>query len=111
MTGLLDALKLDIHEHAPGAGPRHVRGATLIAIRWVAIIGQTATVLIVAVLFEMTAALVICLTAIVASAMLNLFLSFRFGGRRQLTQRFVLASLAFDTDPIGFAARLDGWVA
>ena len=70
-----------------------MRGATLIAIRWVAIIGQTATVLIVAVLFEMTAALAICLAAIVASAMLNLFLSFRFGGRRQLTQRFVLASL------------------
>jgi two-component system, sensor histidine kinase RegB len=108
MTGLLDVLKLDIHEYAPGAGPRHVRGATLIAIRWVAIIGQTATVLIVAVLFEMTAALVICLAAIVASAMLNLFLSFRFGARRQLTQRFVLASLAFDTAQLALLLGLTG---
>lgn len=108
MAGPLDVLKFDAHEDAAGIGPQHVRGATLIGIRWVAIVGQASTVLIVAVLFGLSTALVACLAAIVASAMLNLFLSVRFGGRRQLSHKNVLLSLAFDTTQLAFLLGLTG---
>lgn len=108
MVSLLDALKFDARKDAQDMGSQHVRGATLIAIRWVAIIGQASTVLIVAVLFELSSALVACLAAIAASAMLNLFLSVRFGGRRQLSHQNVLLSLAFDTAQLAFLLGLTG---
>lgn len=108
MVGLVDAFKLEIFEDAPGAGPRHVRAETLIAIRWIAILGQAVTVLIVAVLFELTASLIACMAAIVASAMVNVFLSVRYGGARQLSNRSVLLSLGFDTVQLAFLLGLAG---
>lgn len=108
MISIRDAFLFDIYRDAPGAQPGHIRAETLIAIRWVAIFGQAATVLIVHFGFGFQTPLLVCMTAIGASAALNLFLQARYKGARQMSLRDAFLSLGFDAAQLAFLLALTG---
>lgn len=108
MVGIREAFKLDIYTDAPGMRPRHIRAATLIAIRWVAIAGQLATVLFVHFVLGYETPLLICLAAIAALAGVNVYLRSRYAGARQMRRRDALYSLGFDAIQLAFLLGMTG---
>ncbi len=105
---MLEAFKLDIFNDAPGARPRHIRARTLIAIRWVAIVGQLATVLVVHFGLGYETPITVLLIAIACSAVLNLALRAKYRGARQMKRRDALFSLGFDAVQLAFLLALTG---
>ncbi len=75
-------------------GPVRIR--TLTALRWLAVAGQLAALLIVHFAFGFPVELGLCLGAIAASAWLNLFVALRFSPQRFLTEGEATAYIAFD---------------
>jgi two-component system sensor histidine kinase RegB len=73
-----------------------LRLVTIVRLRWIAILGQLATVCAVAFWFEFPLPLGLCLSFIALSAWLNVFLVLRFPTRQRLTTRFVTALLGYD---------------
>ena len=73
-----------------------VRLNTLIRLRWLAVAGQSATVLLVAYGFEFPFPVLPCLALITASALLNLILAFRFPAAYRLTPLAAFGVLTFD---------------
>ncbi|MDD9911196.1 MAG: ActS/PrrB/RegB family redox-sensitive histidine kinase [Ahrensia sp.] len=73
-----------------------IRLDTLIRLRWYAIIGQFGAVLVVAFGFQYTLPLLPCLVLIAVSALLNLFLAWRYRTNFRLDSRNAFALLAFD---------------
>jgi len=73
-----------------------VRLRTLTALRWLAVAGQTAAILLVHFGFGFPAPLGFCLSVIAASAWLNLFTILRFSPQRFLSDREAAAYIAFD---------------
>ncbi|MEZ5945546.1 MAG: ActS/PrrB/RegB family redox-sensitive histidine kinase [Hyphomonas sp.] len=81
---------------------------TFIALRWLAVAGQTAAVLFVAFVLKFDVPLAACLAIIAASAWLNVFLSFAFQSQR-LTQRWeATVQLAFDTIQLAALVAVTG---
>ena len=74
----------------------HLRLNTLIRLRWLAIIGQSAAVLIVAYWLEFPLPVSLCFALIALSAWLNLFLAFRYPATHRLPPPFALGILLFD---------------
>ena len=74
----------------------HLRLNTLIRLRWLAIVGQSAAVLIVAYWLEFPLPVSLCFALIALSAWLNLFLAFRYPATHRLPPPFALAILLFD---------------
>ena len=74
----------------------HLRLNTLIRLRWLAIIGQSATVLFVAYWLEFPLPVSLCFALIALSAWLNLFLAFRYPATHRPTPKFAFAILLFD---------------
>ena len=74
----------------------HLRLNTLIRLRWLAIIGQSATVLFVAYWLEFPLPVSMCFALIAASGWLNLFLAFRYPPTHRLPPGFAFAILLFD---------------
>ena len=74
----------------------HLRLNTLIRLRWLAIIGQSATVLFVAYALEFPLPVSMCFALIAASAWLNLFLAFRYPASHRLPPAFAFGILLFD---------------
>ncbi|MEO3386538.1 ActS/PrrB/RegB family redox-sensitive histidine kinase [Mesorhizobium sp. CAU 1741] len=74
----------------------HLRLNTLIRLRWLAIVGQSASVLIVAYWLEFPLPVSLCFALIALSAWLNLFLAFRYPAAHRLPPRFALGILLFD---------------
>lgn len=74
----------------------HLRLNTLIRLRWLAIIGQSAAVLIVAYWLEFPLPVSLCFALIALSAWLNLFLAFRYPATHRLPPHFALGILLFD---------------
>ena len=74
----------------------HLRLNTLIRLRWLAIIGQSAAVLIVAYWLEFPLPVSFCFALIACSAWLNLFLAFRYPATYRLTPVSALVILTFD---------------
>ncbi len=74
---------------------------TLIWLRWLAIAGQSAAVLIVAFMFEFPVPVLWCFALIVLSAGLNLYLSFRFPSTHRLSPLSALGILTFDALQLG----------
>ncbi|MFN3313444.1 MAG: ActS/PrrB/RegB family redox-sensitive histidine kinase [Hyphomonas sp.] len=70
---------------------------TFIALRWLAVGGQTAAVLLVAFGLGFDLPLALCLAIIAASAWLNVFLSFAFPPQRLTRGWEAVLQLAFDT--------------
>jgi len=85
---------------APGQGLAPVFGRlrlrTLILLRWLAVMGQTATVLSVHYLLEFHLPLAACLGVIAASAGLNVWLTLTAQTRRFAKDREAFGQLAFD---------------
>ena len=74
---------------------------TLIWLRWLAIAGQSAAVLFVAFVLEFPVPVALCFALIALSALLNLFLSFRFPSTHRLSPLPALAILTFDALQLG----------
>lgn len=87
---LADLRKPDILE------TNHLRLTTLIRLRWLAIVGQSAAVLIVAYWLEFPLPVGLCFALIALSAWLNLFLAFRYPAAHRLPPHFALGILLFD---------------
>ncbi|WP_159588748.1 ActS/PrrB/RegB family redox-sensitive histidine kinase [Chelativorans xinjiangense] len=75
---------------------RSLRLATLIRLRWLAIVGQSAAVLVVAFWLGFPLPVGPCFVLIAASAWLNLYLTFRFPASHLLPPLSALAILTFD---------------
>lgn len=88
-------MALDYRTHEPAQFHR-LRLNTLIKLRWLAIVGQSAAVLLVAYWLEFPLPVGPCLALIAASAWLNLFFTFRFPASRLLDPPAALGILAFD---------------
>ena len=74
----------------------HLRLNTLIRLRWLAIIGQSAAVLVVAYWLQFPLPVSLCFALIALSAWLNLFLAFRYPASHRLPPSFALGILLFD---------------
>ena len=86
----------------PDTQSTRLRLNTLIRLRWLAIGGQSATVIAVAYWLEFPLAVGVCFALIALSAWLNLFLAFRYPATHRLRPAAALAILLFD------AAQLAG---
>ncbi len=69
---------------------------TLIRLRWLAIAGQSAAVVVVAFWLKFPLPVAACFALIACSALLNLLLGFRFPATHRLEPRAALAILGFD---------------
>ncbi|MBS3648969.1 ActS/PrrB/RegB family redox-sensitive histidine kinase [Pseudaminobacter sp. 19-2017] len=70
---------------------------TLIRLRWLAIVGQSITVILVAYWLEFPLPVSLCFALIACSAWLNLFLTFRYPSTHRLAPIAALATLLFDS--------------
>ena len=70
---------------------------TLIRLRWLAVFGQSAAVLVVAYGFEFPLPVSLCFALIACSAWLNLYLTFRFPATHRLDPLAALGILSFDS--------------
>lgn len=85
-----------------------VRTETLIRLRWLAILGQTLTILFVAFALEFPLPWFICLSLVALSALLNIALSRRYRSTHRLESSKVFALLAFDIMQLGILLYLTG---
>ncbi len=94
---MLYSAVMDAKPSRPEPTPiHHLRLNTLIRLRWLAIIGQSATVLVVAYWLEFPLPVSLCFALIALSAWLNLFLAFRYPPTHRLPPGFAFAILLFD---------------
>ncbi len=89
---------------------RNVRLDTLVRLRWLAVIGQTAAVLVVHSVFDFTLPLTACLLVIGCSAALNLALRLRFRPIERLEPDRAAWLLAFDIVQLALLLFLTGGV-
>ena len=89
---------------------RNVRLDTLVRLRWLAVGGQTAAVLIVHYVFDFTLPLTACLLVIGCSAALNLALRLRFRPIERLEPERAAWLLAFDIVQLALLLSLTGGV-
>ena len=80
----------------------------LIRLRWLAVVGQSATVLAVGYWLEFPLPVSLCFALIVASAWLNLFLTFRFPPTHLLNPWAAFGILAFDALQLGGLLYMTG---
>ena len=85
-----------------------LRLRTLLALRWLAVIGQTAAVLFVYGVLEYELPLGLCLGAIAASAWLNIFLAFWLPSQRLVSEWEAAGQLAYDILQLAFLLALTG---
>jgi two-component system sensor histidine kinase RegB len=89
---------------------RKPRLTTLVRLRWLAIAGQTATVMFVALYLQFNFAVGICFALIACSAWLNLYLAFRFPTNHRLSPTAASIVLAFDILQLAGLLYLTGGV-
>ena len=99
----------DLHRR-PDAS-RRLRLNTLIRLRWLAVIGQSTTVLIVAYGLIFPLPVIPCLALIACSACLNLLLTFRYPATHRLTPTAALVILTFDALQLTGLLYLTGGLA
>lgn len=99
MTELIQPASQEIH---------HLRLNTLIRLRWLAIVGQSAAVLIVAYWLQFPLPISLCFALIALSAWLNLFLAFRYPATHRLPPMFALGILLFDALQLGGLLYMTG---
>ncbi|WP_394888753.1 ActS/PrrB/RegB family redox-sensitive histidine kinase [Mesorhizobium sp. AaZ16] len=75
---------------------QRLRLNTLIRLRWLAIVGQSVTVIIVAYWLDFPLPVSLCFALIACSAWLNLLLTFRYPAAHRLTPRAAFITLTFD---------------
>ena len=77
--------------------PDRLRLNTLIWLRWLAIVGQSITVLVVAYVLHFPLQVSFCFTLIACSAWMNLFLAFRYPAAHRLAPPAAFGILVFDS--------------
>lgn len=91
---------------APPAFPRaslaaaptgRVLSRTLVLFRWIAVFGQTTTILVVAFVLRYDFSLTLTLAAVGASALLNVYLTLRYPASKRLSDNEAALYLAYDT--------------
>ena len=87
---------------------RRVRARMLVLLRWMAVGGQTATVIFVEFGLGYDLDLAKCLAVIAASAWLNIFLSAAWSGQRYVSDREASAQIAFDIVQLSVLIALTG---
>ncbi len=92
-------------------GRRGLRLRTLMLLRWVMILGQTAAVLWVRYALNFDIPVAPCLTVIVAAAVMNLSFGMAWPGARLALEREALFQLAFDLVELSLLLMLTGGVA
>jgi two-component system sensor histidine kinase RegB len=85
-----------------------VRLRTLIALRWMAIGGQVAAIVVASAGFGLMLPLWHCALAIAASALLNLLVTFRFPPNKRLSEAEALLTLLFDLAQLAFLVAITG---
>jgi two-component system sensor histidine kinase RegB len=88
--------------------PDRLRLNTLIRLRWLAIVGQSATVLAVAYWLAFPLPVSLCFALIACSAWLNLFLTFRYPSAHRLSPPAAFATLLFDSAQLAGLLYLTG---
>jgi two-component system sensor histidine kinase RegB len=88
-----------------------LRLETLVRLRWVAVLGQLATVLLVHFALGFQVPLAACLAAIAVSAWLNIFLSLRWRGSQRVGAGSAGWLLAFDVLQLALLLYLTGGLA
>ncbi len=97
---------------APVRGPDGRLGLrTLILIRWIAVAGQTVTILTVHFGFDFKLPVLACLLVAAATALSNLFLALRLAPRARLGDRGAALLLGFDMLQLGVLLYLTGGLA
>ncbi|MEZ5930348.1 MAG: ActS/PrrB/RegB family redox-sensitive histidine kinase [Alphaproteobacteria bacterium] len=91
-----------------GSGERRARLRTLTLIRWVAIVGQAFTILLVDLSFEFHLQLLPLLLAVALSGLINLYLEFGFSATTRLTERAAAFLLGYDLLQLTFLLALTG---
>ncbi|MEL6258974.1 MAG: ActS/PrrB/RegB family redox-sensitive histidine kinase, partial [Pseudomonadota bacterium] len=91
-----------------GAALGRTRLRTFIGLRWIAVVGQTLAVLLVAFGFNFNIDVARCLAVISSSAWLNVFLTIAFPSQRLATEREAGLQLAFDVLQLGVLIALTG---
>ena len=81
---------------------------TLIRLRWLAIVGQSVTVIVVAYWLRFPLPVSLCFALIACSAWLNLFLTFRYPSTHRLPPNSALATLLFDSLQLACLLYLTG---
>jgi two-component system sensor histidine kinase RegB len=98
----------DASEGLLSVSERRVRARMLVLLRWMAVAGQTITVLIVELVLHFDLNLALCLGVIATSAWLNTFLSAASPGQRYVDDREAAAQLAFDIIQLSTLVALTG---
>jgi two-component system sensor histidine kinase RegB len=98
----------DTMANAADFGARRLRLATLIRLRWLAIVGQGAAIAFVDQVFGFDFPSALCLLLVGLSALLNLTLRLRYPASLRLGQWPALALLAFDVLQLGGLLFLTG---
>ncbi|WP_309086336.1 ActS/PrrB/RegB family redox-sensitive histidine kinase [Chelativorans sp.] len=87
---------------------RSLRLKTLIRLRWLAVVGQSAAVLVVAFGLGFPLPVAHCFALIAASAWLNLYLTFRYPAAHLVPPKAALAILTFDASQLAGLLFLTG---
>lgn len=87
---------------------RSVRARTLVLLRWMAVVGQSTTVLFVQFFLGFELELAACLAVIAASAWLNTFLSVATTGQRFVRDAEAAGQLAYDICQLAVLVALTG---
>ncbi|MDH3660458.1 MAG: ActS/PrrB/RegB family redox-sensitive histidine kinase [Alphaproteobacteria bacterium] len=91
-----------------GSGERRARLRTLALIRWVAIVGQAFTILLVDLSLEFDLPLAPLLLAVALSALINVYLELGFSASTRLTERAAFLLLTYDLLQLTFLLALTG---
>ncbi len=100
---MVDATDLDL-----GRKSRRLRVDTLVRLRWIALCGQAASVLITHFALGFPLPLGLCLLVVAASACLNIAVRWRFGRSDRLEDRPAAAILAYDIIQLAALLYLTG---
>jgi two-component system sensor histidine kinase RegB len=99
---------------APAAAPSRARGrvrlGTLSNLRWLAIAGQSAALLVVHSFLELRVPLILCVAPIAVSALLNTVLAVAYPSARRLGSREASGFLAYDIVQLGVLLFLTGGI-
>jgi two-component system, sensor histidine kinase RegB len=88
-----------------------LRLRTLVALRWLAIVGQTISIAIISFWLGFDLPLTNCFSAIAASAWFNIVLAFALPSQRMLKQWEAAGQLAFDILQLAFLVYVTGGIA
>jgi two-component system, sensor histidine kinase RegB len=97
--------------HAQGPRANWVRLRTLVLLRWMAIAGQVAAILVAGQVYGLDLPLGLCALAVGLSILANLFLVMLFPENRRLSETESFLMLAFDLTQLAFLIFLTGGLA